>query len=520
LIYRFGTCVLDAVARELRRDNRLFPVEPQVFDLLEYLIRHRARVVTRDELWSRVWNGRAVSDAAIDMRISTARQAIGDTGGEQRFIRTLRKKGFRFVGAVAEDSGHAAPPRVAGDERNRAILAEHPTIAAVPFANLSGEPALNVLSDGLTEDLITALGKVSWLFVATRASCFALRGQSLTAGQIVRRLGVRYLVDGSIRRVDGRIRLTVQLIDGFGEHQIWAERYDLDPPVDLRLYDRICEKILAAVEPHLYLAEHMRSRNKSMATLNAWECVVRALSLMNTRDRRKVAVAQALLRKAVAIDPGSAQNHSLLSIITTLRVHMSWADRRDIIPTALNEARTALALNPDEPWAHAALGYASIWKRPEDSILPSRRAIALDPNFAVGHYFLALGSTYAGQHAGVLAHADQAERLAPRDLLARGYAGAHDNVRATVSFATEDYRRGIRFANNAAIYSPNSPTAHRALVINLALNGKAHEARNAMETLQRLAPDISQDWLRENAVWSSGETMRRYVDAFRASGLK
>ncbi len=231
-------------------------------------------------------------------------------------------------------------------------------------------------------------------------------------------------------------------------------------------------------------------------------------------------MAHALLRKAVSIDPASAQSHSLLSIVTTLQVHMSWAERRDVVPTALDEARTALALNLDEPWAHAALGYASIWKQPADAILPCRRAIALDPNFAVGHYFLALGSTYAGHHDGVLAHADMAERLAPRDLLARGYAGAHDNVRSTASFATGDYRRGIRYASNATIYSPNSPTAHRALVINLALAGKSVEAQHAMQTLQRLAPDMSQAWIKDNAVWSSAETMRRYVDAFRASGLE
>jgi tetratricopeptide (TPR) repeat protein len=241
---------------------------------------------------------------------------------------------------------------------------------------------------------------------------------------------------------------------------------------------------------------------------------------MNTRNQRNLATAHALLKTAIAIDPGSAQSRSLLSIAMTLRVHMSWAPRRDVIPAALNEARSALALNPDDPWAHAALGYASIWQQPEDSMLPFERALALNPNFAIGHYFLALGSTYAGHHSKVSAHADMAERLAPQDLLARGYAGAHDNVRATVSFATEDYRRGIKFASNATLYSPNSPTAHRALVINLALAGKSHEAKHAMATLRKLAPDISQAWITKNAVWSRAETMRRYADAFRASGLE
>lgn len=520
MIYRFGNCVLDLTVHELRRDDRLCALEPQVFDLLEYLVRHRSRVVTRDELWDKVWKGRPVSDAAIDTRVSAARQAVGDTGGEQRLIRTLRKKGYRFVGSVVEDVGALLVVRGKDNAAHRTVLADYPTIAVIPFANLSGEPAQEVLSDGITEDLITALGKVRWLSVATRASCFACKGQGLGAGAIARKLGVRYLVDGSVRRAAGGIRVTVQLIDGFGEQQIWSERYDIDGTVNLRLFDRICEKILAGVEPHLYLAEHMRAQQKSTLDLNAWECVVRALSLMNTRNQRNLATAHALLKTAIAIDPGSAQSRSLLSIAMTLRVHMSWAPRRDVIPAALNEARSALALNPDDPWAHAALGYASIWQQPEDSMLPFERALALNPNFAIGHYFLALGSTYAGHHSKVSAHADMAERLAPQDLLARGYAGAHDNVRATVSFATEDYRRGIKFASNATLYSPNSPTAHRALVINLALAGKSHEAKHAMATLRKLAPDISEAWITKNAVWSRAETMRRYADAFRASGLE
>ncbi len=520
MIYRFEDYALDAGRRELRRGKTIYAVEPQVFDVLEYLIRHRARLITRDELWKAVWHGRVVSEAAIDTRVSAARAAIGDSGSGQRLIRTVRKRGFRFVGSLIEETSPSGISHPAEDIRHRAALADYPTVGVIPFTNLSGDPGQDLLGDGLTEDLITALAKVSWLYVATRASCFACKGQPLGAGQIARKLGVRYLVDGSIRRLAGRIRITVQLIDGLAEHQIWAERYDLDGGANFKLFDRICEKILAAVEPHLYLAEHFRAQRKPAMQLNAWECVVRALSLMNTRDQGNVTAAHELLQKAVSIDPASAQIRSLLSIVTTLRVHMSWADRRDVIPTALAAARTALALNPDEPWAHAALGYASIWRQPEDAILPCQRAVELNPNFAVGHYFLALASTYAGDHGPTFAHADIAERLAPQDLLARGYTGAHDNVRATASFATGNYRRGIEFAGNAAIYSPNSPTAHRALLINLALGGKSHEARHALEKLRRLAPEISQSWIKQNAVWSSPETMKRYVDAFRAAGLK
>jgi tetratricopeptide (TPR) repeat protein len=285
---------------------------------------------------------------------------------------------------------------------------------------------------------------------------------------------------GALRQEAGRRRITVQLIDAIADHQIWAERYDRDFVERLAVQDEICEHIVAAIEPQLYIAEQVRVQRKSPANLNGWECIVRALSLMNSRDRRNVALAQALLRKAVSIDPNSAQGHSLLSIATTLRVHMSWADRQTVIPIALASAHKALSLNPDEPWAHAALGYGLIWKRPEDAIVPCQSAVKLDPNFAAGHYFLALGSAYAGDHDRIFPHAAMAERLACRDLLARAYAGAHDNVRATGSFAIEHYRDGAEFARSAAVYIPNSPTAYRALLMNLALGGEADEAKHAL----------------------------------------
>ncbi len=518
--------MLDAARRELRRGGVLLALEPQIFDLLEYLIRQRQRVVGRDELLNAVWGGRIVSDSAIDTRISAARQAIGDSGAKQRLIRTLRTKGLRFIGFVREEASPRAA-RAAEDGGSRALLSDYPTIAVLPLANPVGNAELEPLADGITEDLITALSKIGWLFVATRASSFACKGQTAGTTQVARKLGVRYLLDGGIRRIADRLRVTMQLVDGLADHQVWAERYDLDIGDGFTMQDEICAKVASAIEPQLYLAEHLRAQRKSPEALSGWECIVRALALMNSRDQRHVTAGHAFLQNATSIDPESAQAHSLLSMATTLRVHMSWADRKDVIPAALASARTALLLNPDEAWAHAALGYASTWTRPDDAIVPCQRAIALNPNFAVGHYFLALAATYAGHHDGgagradsIFAHADMAERLAPRDLLARGYAGAHDNVRATACFAIEQYREGMKFAGSAALYSPNSPTAHRALVINSALAGKSDEARQALGTLRRLAPEMSQGWIKQNAVWASDATMKRYVEAFRAAGLK
>ena len=266
------------------------------------------------------------------------------------------------------------------------------------------------------------------------------------------------------------------------------------------MHDEIVDKVLQAIEPQLYFAEETRARRSPVGNLGAWECIVRALSLMNSRARPHVIGAQNLLQKAALLDSGSAQARGLLSMAITMRVHMGWIDRQRAVPRALAAAREALALNPDEPWGHAALGYAMIWQDPELAVAPCERAVALNPNFAIGHYFHALASTYAGQWRDAYPHAEAAQRLARRDLLARGYSGADDNVRATASFAGAHYADGIKFASGAIRDNPRSPTGYRALTINLALSGDVAEARAALRTLKVLAPDMSQQWIKQNAV--------------------
>ena len=495
-----------------------------MFDLLEYLIRNRDRVVTRDDVFTVVWHGRSVSEAALNTRINATRTAINDDGANQRLIKTIRTRGFRFVGAVREEETSTSPrSRLFEDDRrlHPISLLGPPRIAILPFANITGDRRQEPLADGLTEELITALSKVGWLFVASHASSFACKGRAIDTRQIARKLGVRYVLEGSIRVSADCARIAVQLVDGLLDHQIWAERYDKKMTHDIfTVHTDICDKVVTSIEPQLYLAELVRAERTKPENLGSWECIVRALALMNTRDRTNAGKAVGLLRKASSIECESAQAHSLLSIITTFRLHMGWTNRRAAVPIALSSAHKALSMNADEPWAQAALGYALIWKNPEEALLPCMRAVALNPNFAVGHYFLALASAYAGECNRIFPHADKAERLARRDLLAHGYAGAHSNVRSTGCFALENYKKGAEFARKAIADTPASPTAYRAFTMNLALAGKLDEARRALQTLRRLAPEISQEWIKQNAVWVSDDAMKRYIEAFHAAGLK
>jgi tetratricopeptide (TPR) repeat protein len=284
--------------------------------------------------------------------------------------------------------------------------------------------------------------------------------------------------------------------------------------------DDILARAAAAIVPQLFLAERLRAERRPPDSLNTWECMVRALSLMNSRDRHLVATARQLMQRAVALDPHSARATGLLSFIATLCVHQGWQKRKREIPRALQIAHNALGLNSEEPWAHLALGYAKIWVRPEEAMPELQKALSLDPNLAIAHYLIALASAWAGQGEIALRHADMAERLNPRDLLARGNAGAHNNVRATACFAMERYREGIEFARKTIIDSPAMPTAHRALLINSALAGETEEARAALQKLLQLSPHFSRRWIKETAVWTREDDYRKYIEAFSMAGLE
>ena len=228
VIFRFEDCLVDAERRELRRDGVLCPLEPRVFDLLEYLLRNRHHFVSKTDLQNAIWGGRVVSSTALHTRINAVRSAIGDNGAEQRLIRTLRTKGFRFIGHVYEETRSNWSTRTEGADRNCALLTDHPTIAVLPFANNTADPSQNSVADALTESLITALAKVGWLSVAVRTASFACKGLAFGTTQTAYRLGVRYLLEGSIRQIADRVRITVQLIDSFADFQVWTEQYERD----------------------------------------------------------------------------------------------------------------------------------------------------------------------------------------------------------------------------------------------------------------------------------------------------
>src|SRR5262249_29498819 len=302
----FPNQVLGTSTRELSREDMPVSLEPQVFDLVVHLMENRDRVVTKEELIEKIWHGRHVAESTLTSRINAARKAVGDSGSEQALIRTIARKGFRFVGAVQTGAESAATAEQAASPRwqePQAVLNDRPGIGVLPFNNMSGDRAQEYFSDGISEDIITALSKLRWFFVIARNSSFVYKGRSVHINEIARELGVRYVVEGSVRRSGGQVRISAQLNDVTTGSHLWAERYDRSIEAVFAVQDEITEAIVAAVEPNLYAAESFRAQHKPPGSLDAWDLVMRALSHYWRVTQEDNAVALALLEKAIEIDP-------------------------------------------------------------------------------------------------------------------------------------------------------------------------------------------------------------------------
>jgi TolB-like protein/tetratricopeptide (TPR) repeat protein len=522
LRYLFEDFVLDTGRRELRRGEKLIPVAPQVFDLLAYLIRHRERVVTKDDLVASIWEGRAVSDSALTTRINAARVVVGDSGEGQRLIKTLLRKGVRFVGEVQEQTPGSETRVVARHPAGGPVPTEKPSIAVLPFTNMSGDPEQGYFADGMAEDITTALSKVWWLSVAARNSAFAYKGKAVDVRGVGRELGARYVLEGSVRKAGNQVRITAQLLDSTTGHHVWAERYDRELADTFAVQDEITEQVVAAIGPQLYTAEGLRAKRKAPESFDAWECVVRALALLNSRARADIQGARVLLNRAVVLDPSYAKGHSLVSFATTLGVHMGWDRIEDAVVPATAAAHQALQLDADDPWSHLAVGYVLAWsRRPAEAVPKYEKALALDPNFAIAHWLLGLALNYLGRADEAFAHADKAASLSPRDLLARGNAGVANNLRSMSCFIRGQYREGSEYARRAIIESPNLSAAYRPLVVNCALGGELQEAVEVLGQLkQRFLPHLTLKWIDDELPYVRADDRERYIQGFRLAGLE
>jgi len=512
--FLFGDQVLDVGRRELRRGADTVAVEPQVFDLLVYLVENRERVVSKSDLIDSVWRGRIVSESTLTSRINAARKAIGDSGEEQRLIRTVPRKGLRFVAevratetAMAPETITAAPPLA---------LPDRPAIAVLPFLNMSGDPEQEYFSDGISEDIITALSKLRWFFVIARNSSFVYKGKAVHMKQVADELGVRYVVEGSVRKGGDRVRITAQLNDVATGSHLWAERYDRDLADVFAVQDEITEAIVAAIEPQLYAAENFRAQRKAPDSMDAWDLVMRALSYYWRVTRQDNVVAQALLEKAIAIDPNYGQALGVLASSYVFSAHMGWAELAPTLPAAERAALAALGADSEDPWTHHALGSVYLLQRRyEDSLAEFELALKLNPNFAHAQAYYGLSLSYHGRWQEADEAARRALRLSPRDPLSAVYLG----IAAYSQFIGCHYDEAMRLSREALRQRRDFVGAHRVLTAAAGMSGQA-DAAAALQELRRAQPNISLAWIASNMPIRSDAEREHYLDGFRRAGLK
>ncbi len=527
MIYTFENYSLDMDRLELKRGTELVPIDPQVLDLLQYLIRNRERVVSKDDLIANIWNGRIVSESTLTSRIAAVRQAIGDSGEHQRLIRTIARKGIRFVGEVAESAGGAvASIETSEPSPSIAPLAgapthnpDKPSIAVLPFTNMSDDATQEYFSDGLTEDVITGLSQQPWFYVIARNSTFSYKGKSLDVREIGSQLGARYILEGSVRRAGGKVRVTAQLIDAANGNHLWADRYDRDLADIFDLQDEITNRVIGSVGPQILVTEAARVRRKPPQNLDAWDLVIQALPCMwrMTTDEHRRALG--LLEQAIAIDPLYAHAHALIGWIYITMFNLDTRMRiGQFTDKALESGTRAVALDDQEPWAHLVLGLGHARRRRQDLACAHLcKAVELNPSFALGYAGLGYALATGGQPERGLETLEQAHRLSPRDPFLALYS---PTVRYMANFALQRYGEVVETCRATIALHPNHAGAWRLMTVSLGLLDRTEEAKEALARTLELMPDLSSAHVANDTVYVDPAVRARFLEGLRKAGLK
>jgi TolB-like protein len=518
LLYLFEDYALDTDRRELYRGADVLPVAPQVFDLLQYLVRHRERVVSKDDLITAIWNGRVVSDAALTTRLNVARGAIGDTGDVQRLIKTLPRKGFRFVGTVHEDEG---PTIAKVHVRAELPLTSTPrlSIVVLPFANLSGDPEQDYFVDGVTESLTTDLSRISGSFVIGRHTAFTYKGEARDLKKIGRELNVRYLLEGSVQRSDKRFRVNVQLVDAETANHIWAERFD-KPMADLfDMQDEVVSRLANALNAELIAAEARRAeRSPHPDSLDFYFQGIAWFNKGPTPDH--MAQARAMFERALALDLNNIEAMTWTAAVN-LEVASAYMSDDGGALVAAAEAMLAkvLSLAPNHAFAHLLLGSAlNATNRAAQCISECERALALDRNLADAHAEIGLARHLMGQGAETEAHVNEALRISPRDIYAHRWLAIVGISKLQILADAEAlgwFRRSIEL-------NRNYPLAHFWLATALALLGSPGQASAAAKAGLSLDPTFTVRRFRDGAPSDNPTFLarrKRVCEGMRLAGI-
>ncbi len=501
MIYAFGPFEFDLAKAELRADGQLRSLQPQVFALLAFLIEHRERLVSKDEIFENVWEGRVVTDSALASRVKSLRKALNDDGRKQQYVRTVHGKGFRFVADVRaeRDDANVSAGILAGRGDNEPIasdspaleLTRRPSIAVLPFRPIGDAGPYVTIADGLPHELITELARLRWLFVIARGSSFRLRGDDLDLREVGRLLGVRYCLSGTVEVTGQHLTVTTELVDTRGGDVIWGERYagSIDDVHAFRA--EIRAKILTSLEIQIPMHEAADARLTSTDNLDAWSAYHLGLQHIYRFNRTDNEKAAELFGRAVEQDPDFARAHAGLSFVHFQNAFMHQSD--DIageIALARSCARRGLDIDHLDPFVNFTMG-RSFWLEGDlDRALTwLERATSLSPNYAQGIYARAWTETMAGSANDARDHVDLAMRLSPLDPLYYAMLGA----RGLTHMAGGEDDEAVAWTERAA----RSPGAHALIAMIAAaaqmLAGNEHLAKGWANDVRSRNPLLNRE---------------------------
>jgi adenylate cyclase len=512
VIYRFDAYSLDTETLALKSGTDKITAEPQVFLLLQYLIENRARIVSKDDIINAVWDGRVISDSAIAYAVREARRLVGDDGRAQSIIRTLPRRGFRFVAEVIEEPTSV---RQLTTPEKIPVSSDRPSVAVLPFDNMSGDPEQEYFSDGLAEEIITALSKVERLRVIARHSTFQYKGQALDLRRIAEELGVRYVLEGSVRSASNRVRVTAQLIDANDDSHLWAERYDRSVDDLFDIQDEITKEIVTSLRVNLTDGEVARVWARGTNNFEAWQHCVRATELLRGFTPSSYLEARTLAEKAKELDPEYAQAWALLGFTYWWDGRLGYTGDAEVNFARADElAERAMALDDSAPWSIGiSVIVAGALGRYDEGVKIARRGIELLPGNADVRAFLAIAFMHAGNFREAVEHFRAAMLLNPF------YPNWCSGSLARTLMLLDEFDEALALLNEGLEREPANVMGwlYRAYIYQEI--GRETDARKAIAEVRRLAPDLRVGHTPGLLMINDEAASKRFSDGVRAAGL-
>lgn len=478
-ILEFGPFRLDADAGILFHGAEPTPLGRRAVLLLALLVQRAGMPVSKDALIEAAWPAQTIEDSNLTVQIAAVRRTLADASAEARWIETLPRRGYRYVGpaVTASDADRSSAPSL--------TLPDRPSIAVLPFANLGGDAEQDYFADGMVDDIITGLSRINWLFVIARNSTFTYKGRAVDVKQVGRELGVRYVLEGSVRRTGGNARITGQLIDASTGMHVWAERYDRQSADIFALQDDIAMSVVGAIAPSLRRAEINRVKRKRPDSLDAYDLVLRAQPDVDSGMPEQVTQALVLLERAIALEPSYALAHGNAAMChhcLFLRAGLREASRAD----SIRHARSAIAHGQDDAVALTLAGF-SIGMDGHDrsaAFTALDAALAISPSSALTYILGSVMLGWGGDADRAIEWSQRGMRLSPFD----SWAFAAFDAQAMGHFHRGRYEEACRAAYRSVQANPCHSITHVQLAAALAKLGRLQEARTTAARVLELHP--------------------------------